>query len=166
VIGARIAAALVSPNGHNRIRRQPIFARRALAVFQMLEGQRKANLWKGTTMRIVTTSVIVATMVLGTPAFVQAQGTPSQPEAQTPSQSSPGIRSIMVIDVKDLKPAARSKVEDIVAHTSEQDMQALRQSIDATPAAASALKARGLSSAQVVAINLADGVLTMYAKAA
>jgi Spy/CpxP family protein refolding chaperone len=117
-------------------------------------------------MRIVTASVIVATMVLGTLAFVQAQGTPSQPEAQTPSQSSPGIRSIMVVDVKDLKPAARSKVEDIVAHTSEQDTQALRQSIDATPAAASALKARGLSSSQVVAINLADGVLTMYAKAA
>jgi hypothetical protein len=117
-------------------------------------------------MRILTASVIVAAMVLGTPAFVQAQGTSSQPQAQTQDQSSPGIRSIMVIDVKDLKPAARSKVEDIAAHTSEQDMQALRQSIDATPAAASALKAKGLSSSQVVAINLADGVLTMYAKAA
>jgi hypothetical protein len=118
------------------------------------------------TMRILTASVIVAAIVLGTPAFVLAQGTPSQPEAQTPSQSSPGIRSILVVDVKDLKPAARSKVEDIAAHTSEQDMQGLRQSIDATPAAASALKARGLSSSQVVAINLADGVLTMYAKTA
>jgi Spy/CpxP family protein refolding chaperone len=116
-------------------------------------------------MRIVTASVVVAAIVLATPALVQAQGTPSQPEAQTPSQSSPGIRSIMVIDLKDLKPAARSKVEDIVAHTSEQDMHELRHSIDATPAAASALKARGLSSSQVVAINLADGVLTMYAKA-
>ena len=117
-------------------------------------------------MRIFKVSVIVAALSLGTPAFVLAQGTPSQPEAQTPSQSSPGIRSILVVDVKDLKPAARSKVEDIAAHTSEQDMQGLRQSIDATPAAASALKARGLSSSQVVAINLADGVLTMYAKAA
>jgi hypothetical protein len=118
------------------------------------------------TMRILTASVIVAAIVLGTPAFVQAQGTPSQPGAQTPDQSSPGIRSILVVDVKDLKPAARSKVEDIAAHTSEQDMQALRQSIDATPAAASALKARGFSSLQIVAINLADGILTMYAKTA
>jgi Spy/CpxP family protein refolding chaperone len=117
-------------------------------------------------MRILTASVIVAAIVLATPAFVQAQGTPSQPEAQAPSQPSSTIRNILVVDVKDLKPAARSKVEDIVAHTSDQDMQALRQSIDATPAAASALKARGLSSAQVVAINLADGVLTMYAKTA
>jgi hypothetical protein len=118
------------------------------------------------TMRIWTASVMTAAIVLGTPAFVQAQGTPSQPEAQTPDQPSPGIRSILVVDVKDLKPAARSKVEDVVAHTSEQDMHALRQSIDATPAAASALKARGLSSVQVVAINLADGVLTMYAETA
>jgi hypothetical protein len=117
-------------------------------------------------MRIMTASAIVAAIVLGTPAFVQAQGAPSQPEAQTPAQSTPAIRSILVVDVNDLKPAARSKVNDIVAHTSEQDMQALRQSIDATPEAASALKAKGLSSSQVVAINLADGVLTMFAKTA
>ena len=120
-------------------------------------------------MRIFTASAIVATVcLLGTPAFVLAQGTPSpQPEAQTPpAQSSTAIRSILVVDVNDLKPAARSKVNDIVAHTSEQDMQALRQSIDATPEAASALKAKGLSSSQVVAINLADGVLTMFTRTA
>jgi len=52
------------------------------------------------------------------------------------------------------------------AHTSDQDMQALRHSIDATPVAASALKAKGLSSAQVVAINIADGVLTMFTRTA
>jgi hypothetical protein len=127
------------------------------SVFQTLERN---------DMRIMTASAIVAAIVLGTPAFVQAQGAPSQPEAQTPAQSSPAIRSILVVDVKDLKPVARSKVDDIVAHTSEQDMQALRQSIDATPAAASALKAKGLSSSQVVAINLADGVLTMFARTA
>ena len=61
----------------------------------------------------------------------------------------------------------RSKVDEIVAQTSEEDIQALRKSIDATPDAASALKAKGakgLSSAQVVAINIADGVLTLFAK--
>src|SRR5258708_35340698 len=46
------------------------------------------------------------------------------------------------------------------SHTSEEDMQSLRKSIDATPEAASALKAKGLSSSQVVAVNIADGVLT------
>jgi Spy/CpxP family protein refolding chaperone len=121
------------------------------------------------TMRIFTASAIVATVcLLGTPAFVLAQGTPSpQPEAQTPpAQSSTAIRSILVVDVKDLKPAMRSKVDDVVAQTSKEDMQSLRQSIEATPAAVSALKAKGLDSSQVVAINIADGVLTMFAKAA
>ena len=118
-------------------------------------------------MRIFTASLIIAAVALGTPAFVQAQGAPSQPEAQTPpAQSSSAIRSIQVVDVKDLKPAVRSKVDEVVAQTTEEDMQALRKSIDATPEAASALKARGLSSSQVVAINIADGILTMFAKTA
>jgi hypothetical protein len=121
---------------------------------------------EGMTMRIFTASVIIAAVSLGTPAFVQAQA-PSQPEAQTPpAQSSTVIRSIQVVDVKDLKPAVRSQVDEVVAQTSEEDMQSLRKSIDATPEAASALKAKGLSSAQVVAINIADGVLTLFAKTA
>jgi hypothetical protein len=41
-----------------------------------------------------------------------------------------------------------------------------RKSIDATPEATSALKAKGLSSSQVVSITVADGVLTMFAKTA
>ena len=118
-------------------------------------------------MRIFTASVIVAAVSLGTPAFVQAQGAPSQSEAQkSPAQSSTIIRSIQVVDVKDLQPAVRSKVDDVVAHTSEEDMQSLRRSIDATPEAASALKAKGLSSSHVVAIHIADGVLTLFAKKA
>jgi len=123
-------------------------------------------------MRIVTTSAIIAALSLGTPAFVQAQGAPSQSqgapsqsEAQTP-QSSTVIRSIQVVDVKDLQPAVRSKVDELVAHTREEDIQSLRKSIDATPEAAAVLKAKGLSSSQVVAINIADGVLTMFAKTA
>jgi len=123
-------------------------------------------------MRIFTASVIIAVVSLGTPAFVQAQGTPSQPQTQTqpaqtpPAQSSPIIRSIQVVDLKDLKPAVRAKVDEVVAHTSEDDLQSLRKSIDATPEAASALNAKGLSSSQVVAINIADGVLTMFTKTA
>jgi len=118
-------------------------------------------------MRIFTSSVIIAVLSLGTPAFVQAQEAPSQSEAQTPNhQSGTVIRSIQVIDVKDLKPAERSDIDDIVAHTSEQTMQSLRKSIDAAPAALSALRAKGISSSQVVAIDVADGVLTMFAKIA
>ena len=118
-------------------------------------------------MRIFTAFVIVAAVSLGTPALVQAQGAPSQSEAQKPpAQSSTVIRSIQVVDLKELQPAVRSKVDDVVAQTSEEDLQSLRKSIDATPEAASALKAKGLSSSQVVAINIADGVLTLFAKTA
>ena len=60
----------------------------------------------------------------------------------------------------------RAKVDELVARTREEDIQSLRKSIDATPEAAAALKAKGLSSSQVVAINIADGVLTMFAKTA
>jgi hypothetical protein len=117
------------------------------------------------TMRSFTTSVIIAALSLGTPAFVQAQGAPAQSEAQTPpDQSSVVIESIQVVDVKDLKTSERSKVDDIVARTSEEDRQSLRKSIDATPEVASALKAKGLSSSHVVAFNIADGVLTLFAK--
>jgi Spy/CpxP family protein refolding chaperone len=120
------------------------------------------------TMRIITASVIIAALSLGTPAFVQAQGAaPSQPEAQTsPDQSSAAIRSIQVVDVKDLKPAVRSKVNDIISHTSDEEMQSLRKAIDAKPEVAAALKAKGLNSSHVVAINVADGVLTMFPKTA
>jgi hypothetical protein len=118
-------------------------------------------------MRIFTASVIIAALSLGTPAFVQAQGTPPQSEAQTPpAQPDKLIKSVQIVNVKDLKPEIRSKVDEIAAHTSAEDMQSLRKSIDATPEAASALKAEGLSSSQVVAINIAGGVLTLFAKTA
>ena len=118
-------------------------------------------------MRALTASAIIAALSLGAPAFVQAQGATSHPEVQTPpAQSSTTIRSIQVIDVKELQPAVRSKVDNIVAQTSEEEMQSLRKSIDATPQVASALKDKGVSSSQVVAINIADGVLTIFAKTA
>ena len=118
-------------------------------------------------MRIFTASVIIAALSLGTPAFVQAQGAPAQSEAQTPpGQSSALIRSIVVVDLKELQPAVRSKVDDLVAHTTDEEMRALRELIDATPEAASALKAKGLSSLHVVAIGIADGVLTLITKTA
>ncbi|MFB9265514.1 hypothetical protein ACFFWD_20550 [Bradyrhizobium erythrophlei] len=113
-------------------------------------------------MRILTASVIATAVFFGTPAFVLAQGAPSQSGAPTPpAQSSTVIRSIEVVNIKELKPDVRAKIDQIVANTSDKDMQSLRQSIDATPQAASVLKAKGLSSAQVVAINISDGVLTM-----
>jgi hypothetical protein len=117
------------------------------------------------TMRTMTAAALVAVLSLGTPAFVQAQGTPPQKDS-APAESSVTIRSIEVIDVKELPPAVKSQIDDIVAKTTEDDLKSLRKSIDGTPAATSALKAKGLTSAQVVAINIADGVLTLFAKTA
>jgi hypothetical protein len=113
----------------------------------------------------LTAAALVALLSLGSPAFVQAQGASPQKD-KTPAESSVSIRSIQVVDVKELPPAVKSQVDDIVAKTSEADMQSLRKSIDGTPAAASALKAKGLNSSHVVAINIADGVLTIFAKTA
>jgi hypothetical protein len=121
-------------------------------------------------MRILTASIIVVAISLGTPAFVQAQGTqggtPTQSEAAPPAEASTVIRAIKVVDIKELQPAVRSKVEEVAAHASEQDLKSLRASIDATPEAVSALKSKGLNSSHIVAINIADGVLTMFAKTA
>lgn len=122
-------------------------------------------------MRTMTIAALVAVLSLGTPALVQAQGASSQKDqapagSQAPAESSTSIHSIRVIDVKELPPAVKSQVDDIVAKTSEEDKQSLRKSIDGTPAAISALKAKGLTSAQVVAINIADGVLMLFTKTA
>lgn len=117
-------------------------------------------------MRKFTTSVIVAALSLGTPALVQAQGAASQAEAQAPAKSSATVRSVKVVDLKELQPEMRSQVEKFASTTKQEDMSSLRKSIDALPQAASALKEKGISSAQIVAINIDDGVLTMFAKTA
>jgi Spy/CpxP family protein refolding chaperone len=118
-------------------------------------------------MRKFTTSVIVAALSLATPAFVQAQGAAAPSEAQTPAaKSNTTIRSIKVVDLNELQPEMRSQVEAFALRSKEEDMTSLRKSLDALPQAASALKEKGLSSAQVVAINIDDGVLTMFAKSA
>ena len=117
-------------------------------------------------MRISAASVIIAALSLGTPAFAQAQEAQPNAQAQTPSDQSAVIRSIQVVNIKDLKPEVQSKIEKVASQTSEDDLRSLRSSIDATPEAAAALKAKGLNSSQVVAINIDDGVLTMFAKTA
>ncbi|MFZ2110007.1 MAG: hypothetical protein WAV18_32320 [Roseiarcus sp.] len=54
------------------------------------------------------------------------------------------------------------QVKAKMAQTSKDDMQALRRSIDAMPEASSALRAEGLSSAEVVAALVDDeGKLTL-----
>jgi tetrahydromethanopterin S-methyltransferase subunit A len=120
-------------------------------------------------MRIMTATALAAVLSLGSPAFTYAQGAANQAEnapAKSGERSSAKISSIQVVDVKQLPEAVKKQVEEVVSKSSEDDLKALRASIDASPAAANALKEKGISSAQVVAINIADGVLTMFAKTA
>ncbi|WP_375786673.1 hypothetical protein ACE10Z_03360 [Bradyrhizobium sp. Pha-3] len=117
-------------------------------------------------IRISTASIIAAALSLGTPVWAQVQGTQPKTPPQAQSDESTVIRSIQVVDVKELQPEVRSKVEAVVAKASEDDLKNLRGSIDASKEAVSALKAKGMSSAQVVAVNLSNGVLTLFTKTA
>lgn len=117
-------------------------------------------------MRALTTSALLIGLAAGAPAFAQGttQGTSSQPPSQA-QQSAPQIKSVQIVDIQDLPQDVRSQVDELASKTSEQDMQSLRKSIDASPGVTSALKAKGMSSAQVVAMNVdKDGVLTLFAK--
>jgi Spy/CpxP family protein refolding chaperone len=124
---------------------------------------------------MMTSATLVAALALAAPAFAQAPANSAPaagssaekaPAQQPTGKSSNMISKIQVIDVKQLPDAVKSQVEEIVAKSSDEDMQALRKSIDGSPAATGALKEKGLTSALVVAINIADGVLTMFAKVA
>ena len=91
---------------------------------------------------------------------------PAPSQSQTESEKGVAIRSIQVVDVQELKGDVRSQVDDLVAHTKQEQMNSLRKTIEATPEAMSALKAKGRNSAQVVAVNIdQDGVLTLFTKA-
>ena len=117
-------------------------------------------------MRISTASVIVAALSLGTPAWAQVQGTQPNASPQAQSDQPATIKTIQVVDVTELKPEVRSRVEAVIAKASDEDLRNLRGSIDASMEAVSALKAKGLSSAQVVAVNLSNGILTLFTKLA
>ena len=117
-------------------------------------------------IRISTASIVAAALSLGTPVWAQTQGTQPKAPPQAQSEESTVIRTIQVVDVKELKPEVRSRVEAVIAKASEDDLKNLRGSIDASAEATSALKAKGLNSAQVVAVNLSNGILTLFTKVA
>jgi len=106
-------------------------------------------------MRMLKTAA-VAGFILATPALAQ-----SLDGSQAP-KSADAVGKIDVVDMEDLPPEVRLQVNAALEEASAEDLRALRASIDATPAAATALKAKGDTSADVVAINLGDdGQLTL-----
>ena len=120
-------------------------------------------------MRKMTILAAGAALAFATAASAQQNPapTPAEPSAPVPAAPSaaPAIKTISVVDIQQLPEATKAQVEAIVAKRSDADLQKLRGSIDATPAAKSALEAQGLTSAAVIAASMgSDGALTLITK--
>jgi hypothetical protein len=119
-------------------------------------------------MRIITILAAGAALMLAGAAQAQQQPAPTQPPAAAPAPAAPAapaIKSVNIVDIEELPEATKTQVDTIVAQTSEADLQALRSSIDASPQVKSALEAKGLTSAQVIAASMGqDGTLTLVTR--
>jgi len=121
-------------------------------------------------MRKMTILAAGAALAFATAASAQQNPAPTPAEPSAPAapaapSAAPAIKTISVVDIEQLPEATKAQVEAIVAKRSNADLQKLRGSIDATPAAKSALEAQGLTSAAVIAASMgSDGALTLITK--
>jgi hypothetical protein len=118
-------------------------------------------------MRILTTFAALAALAVALPAYAQSQSPRAQPREAAPPEAQSGqhFKKVEVVDMKDLPPTTQTQVNAVIAKTNAEDLQSLRSSIDGIPQALTALKAKGLSSSQVVAANVDDnGTLTLITK--
>ncbi|MDQ6435814.1 hypothetical protein RB623_17295 [Mesorhizobium sp. LHD-90] len=125
-------------------------------------------------MRMITILAAAATLTFAVAANAQAQAT--QPPAQAPAPEAPAaapaaapttIRSVNIVDMTELPETTQKQVNDVVAKSGDADLQQLRSTIDANPQVKSALKAKGLTSAHVIAASMSrEGALTLVTKKA
>jgi len=121
-------------------------------------------------MRKMTILAAGAVLAFATAASAQQQpapspATPSTPAAPDNQSAAPAFQSIKIIDIETLPDTTKAQVNAVVAKRSDADLQKLRGSIDATPEVKSALEAKGLTSAQVIAASMGnDGALTLITK--
>lgn len=95
----------------------------------------------------------------------QPRPAPAAPAAAAPK--APTIESVSIVDITELPKDTQTQVNQIVAQRGDAGLQTLRKSIDATPKVKSALEAKGMSSAQVIAASLQpNGALTLITKKA
>jgi hypothetical protein len=107
------------------------------------------------------------TLALSVSAGAQQQPAPASPAPaqQAPSTGAPTINVVNVVDMDQLPPQTKTQVDAFVAKQGDDGLQKLRQSIDSTPEAKSALQQKGMTSQQVVAASLDDnGTLTLITK--
>lgn len=123
-------------------------------------------------MRKTILLAAAATMTLAGAATAQQQPAPQPapaPAAPAPTTKAqpPTIESVNIIDIKDLPEATQTQVNQVVAQRGDEGLQKLRSSIDATPKVKSALEAKGMTSAQVIAASMQpNGALTLITKKA
>jgi hypothetical protein len=135
-------------------------------------------------MRMITILAAGASLAFAVATGAQAQSTqapaqapaeppaaaPAQPPAaapEAPSTGAPNITSVNVVDIEELPEDTQKQVNEVVAQRGEADLERLRTSIDGMPQLKSALEAKGVTSAQVIAASMgADGALTLITKKA
>jgi hypothetical protein len=130
-------------------------------------------------MRMITILAAGATLAFAaaTGAHAQSTQTPAQPPATAPAQppaapeapaaATPEIKSVTVVDIQELPEATQKQVNEVVQQRGTEQLDRLRTSIDGMPQLKSALEAKGLTSAQVIAASMSeDGALTLITKKA
>ncbi|WP_027167040.1 hypothetical protein [Mesorhizobium sp. WSM3224] len=126
-------------------------------------------------MRTAILVAAAATLMMAGAASAQQQPTPQpNPAPAAPAQpapksqtAAPAIQSVNVVDITELPKDTQTQVNQIVAQRGDAGLQTLRKSIDATPKVKSALEAKGVTSAQVIAASMQpNGALTLITKKA
>jgi Spy/CpxP family protein refolding chaperone len=123
-------------------------------------------------MRIITILAAGVTLAFAVAANAQAQATQPPAEAPATAPEAPGaaqtqIRSVNIVDMTELPEATQTQVNEVVAQGGEASLQQLRTTIDANPEIKSALEAKGLTSANVIAASMGpEGALTLVTKKA
>lgn len=123
------------------------------------------------------TILIAAAATLMLAGAANAQQQPAQQPAPAPTTPAPAapkaqpavptIQSVNIVDITELPKDTQTQVNQVIAQRGDAGLQKLRSSIDATPKVKSALVAKGLSSAQVVAASMQpNGALTLITKKA
>ena len=120
-------------------------------------------------MRNITMLAAGAALLLAGAASAQQQPAtqPAQPAQPAPSAPAkpPEISRVDVVDIEALPKETQDRVNQVVAQRGDEGLKELRSSIDARADIKSALGAKGMSSAQVIAASLGtDGTLTLITK--
>jgi len=114
------------------------------------------------------TATLVTSLALISFAYAQTPNSPKGTAEDPPqAQSNRSFKSVVIVDVEELPPAARATVDASTSRMTPEELDKLHRSIDAVPEISSALSAKGVRTSQVVAAMIDDeGALTLVTKRA